>query len=116
MTKEFLRLEEKKEETISMKENPEMAELAEEEVKELETQQEAILKQAEEILHKEVEEEKFPNEIILEVRAGAGGDEASIFAYQLAEAYQRYAEKNNWTVKKLEESHRKSLGVNCNFI
>ncbi len=102
---EFLRLEEKKEETISMKENPEMAELAEEEVKELETQQEAILKQAEEILHKEVEEEKFPNEIILEVRAGAGGDEASIFAYQLAEAYQRYAEKNNWTVKKLEESH-----------
>jgi len=101
---EFIRLEEKKEEAMEMKNNPEMAELADEEIKEIESQQEAISKQVEEILNKEVEEEKFPNEIILEVRAGAGGDEASIFAYQLAEMYQRFAEKKGWGVKKLEES------------
>jgi peptide chain release factor 1 len=101
---EFLRLEDKKEEAEKLKEDPEMAELAEDDIKQLEDQQEVISKQIEEILEKEKEEEKFPNEIILEVRAGAGGDEASIFAYQLAGMYQRYAEKNGWSVKKLEES------------
>lgn len=101
---EYLRLEEQKAESLKLKENPEMAELAEEEIKQIEEQQLGISNQIEEILEKEKEEEKFPNEIILEVRAGAGGDEASIFAYQLAEMYQRYAEKNNWSVRKMEES------------
>ncbi|MCC7469645.1 MAG: PCRF domain-containing protein, partial [Bacteroidetes bacterium] len=45
-------------------------------------------------------EEKFPNEIMLEVRAGAGGDEAALFARQLAEMYERYAQKQNWTWKR----------------
>ncbi len=39
---------------------------------------------------------KVINKIILEIRAGAGGDEAAIFAGDLARMYQRYAEKNNW--------------------
>ncbi|MEK7181466.1 MAG: PCRF domain-containing protein [Patescibacteria group bacterium] len=34
--------------------------------------------------------------LILEIRAGAGGDEASIFAGDLARMYQRYAQKKNW--------------------
>ncbi len=34
--------------------------------------------------------------IILEIRAGAGGDEAAIFAGDLARMYQKYAAKNNW--------------------
>jgi peptide chain release factor 1 len=101
---EYLRLEEKKEESQKLLEQEDMKELAEAEISELEEQQEAISKQVKEILDKEIEEEKFPNEIILEVRAGAGGDEASIFAYQLADAYQRFAEKNGWSVKKLNES------------
>jgi len=101
---EYLRLEEKKEVAKNLKENPEMADLAEEEIKDLESQQSAIFEQVKEILDKEKQEEQFPNEIILEVRAGAGGDEASIFAYQLAEMYQRYAEKRGWSVRKLDES------------
>lgn len=101
---EYLRLEEKKEESKKLLESEEMKELAEEELADLESQQEAIAKQIEDILNKEVEEEKFPNEIILEVRAGAGGDEASIFAYQLAEMYERYAEKQGWFIRKMEES------------
>ncbi|MCL4405538.1 PCRF domain-containing protein [Patescibacteria group bacterium] len=36
------------------------------------------------------------NKIILEIRAGAGGDEASLFAGDLARMYQRYAAKRGW--------------------
>ena len=36
------------------------------------------------------------NKIILEIRAGAGGDEAAIFAADLAKMYQKYAAKNGW--------------------
>ena len=36
------------------------------------------------------------NEIVLEVRAGAGGDEASLFAWELAHMYERFAEKKGW--------------------
>src|SRR3989344_4125477 len=36
------------------------------------------------------------NKIILEIRAGAGGDEASIFANDLVRMYERYAQKRGW--------------------
>jgi peptide chain release factor 1 len=101
---ELERLEKSKEETRELFNNPEMKDLAEEELKSIEEQQSLFLNQIEENLKKEEEEEEFPNEIILEVRAGAGGDEASIFAYQLASMYERYAEKKGWNVTKLEES------------
>ncbi len=84
--------------------DPAMKEIAEEELKNIATQRLAYENQAEAILKAEKEEEKFPNEIMLEVRAGAGGDEASLFAYELAEMYQRYAEKEGWAVKKDYES------------
>jgi peptide chain release factor 1 len=47
--------------------------------------------------------EEFPNEIILEVRAGAGGDEATLFAEALANMYVGYAVKQGWQVTKLDE-------------
>ena len=36
------------------------------------------------------------NEIVLEVRAGAGGDEASLFAWELAHMYEKYSEMQGW--------------------
>lgn len=42
--------------------------------------------------------------IMLEIRAGAGGDEASIWAGDLVRLYSRYAESQGWTVKLLSES------------
>lgn len=42
------------------------------------------------------------NKIILEVRAGAGGDEAAIFAGDLARMYQRYAAKRGWNFSILD--------------
>lgn len=49
------------------------------------------------------------NSIILEIRAGAGGKEASLFASDLAQMYKKYAEKQNWQVSLIDES-RDSLG------
>jgi peptide chain release factor 1 len=50
---------------------------------------------------------KNPNDdknIMLEVRAGTGGDEAGIWAGDLVRMYSRYAERQNWRVKLLSES------------
>ncbi len=56
-----------------------------------------------------VETEEFPNEIVLEVRAGAGGEEASLFAKELAEMYTLYASLQGWGVSPLYSSES-SLG------
>ncbi|MBU2109791.1 PCRF domain-containing protein [Patescibacteria group bacterium] len=44
------------------------------------------------------------NTIILEIRAGAGGKEASLFAADLAQMYSKYAEQQGWKVSMLDES------------
>lgn len=49
------------------------------------------------------------NKIILEIRAGAGGDEATIFAQDLARMYQRYAVKRNWGFVVID-SNENALG------
>lgn len=50
------------------------------------------------------ENEDLPNEVILEVRAGAGGEEAALFAKELAHMYMFYAKKQNWGVRILYTS------------
>jgi peptide chain release factor 1 len=50
---------------------------------------------------------KDPNDdknIILEIRAGAGGDEASLFAYELFRAYSHYAQAKGWNVEVMSIS------------
>ncbi len=79
-------------------------EMAEEEIKKLEESRTTLLSQMEEIIKGEEETILEPKEMVLEVRAGAGGDEAAIFARELAEMYMRYAEKNGWTWKPLDDS------------
>lgn len=44
------------------------------------------------------------NKVILEIRAGTGGDEAAIFAGDLARMYQRYAAKRGWIFKILDSN------------
>lgn len=105
LASEYERLLAVKESTQKMlEEDPSMKEMIEEEIKNTEVQIEGLKAQLEAIVKSEREEEKFPNEIMLEVRAGAGGDEASLFAYQLAEMYQRFAEKQGWQWKTEYES------------
>jgi peptide chain release factor 1 len=42
--------------------------------------------------------------VIVEIRAGTGGDEAALFAADLFRIYSRYAEKRNWTIEVLSEN------------
>ncbi len=45
----------------------------------------------------------FPNEIILELRAGAGGDEADIFAHDLADMYISFAKSKGWQASEITD-------------
>jgi len=83
--------------------DPAMASIAAEEIASLQLQQSALIGQLKAIEEGEKEEEEFPHEIILEARAGAGGDEAALFALQLIEMYERFVESRGWSVKKLDE-------------
>ncbi|MFH1473001.1 MAG: PCRF domain-containing protein [bacterium] len=106
----FVRLDtEEKEIREILKNDPTMKALSEEELREIETQKATLLKQMENILTVGEKEEEFPNEIVLEVRAGAGGEEASLFARELADMYIKYAGFKNWGVKTLYTSES-SLG------
>ena len=77
--------------------------LAEAELKELRKKQ---IKTEEELkmllLPKDPNDEK---DVLLEIRAGAGGDEASLFAQDLFRMYSRFAEKKNWKLEVLTTSY-----------
>lgn len=100
---ERLLMEEEELKTLAEKDVA-MKEMAAEEVKELTRRREELCAQMEEIAKADEAAEEFPNELVLEVRAGAGGDEASLFARELAEMYQRYAETKGWQTRLLHES------------
>ena len=94
----------KEEETNSLLSDTDMREIAEEELKNIREQKENLWKEMSEILDKEKVEEDKPKAIILEIAAGAGGDESSLFAAELANMYQNFALKNRCSFEKLDES------------
>jgi peptide chain release factor 1 len=81
-----------------------LGELAAEDLARVEDQKQQLIAEIERITKAEDAQEEFPNQIILEVRAGVGGDEASLFAYELAHMYSLYAEQHGWAVRNLYES------------
>ena len=93
-----------------MESDESLLEMGKEELETIEIQKKGIAKQLENILASEKEEEEFPNEVVLEVRAGTGGDEASLFALDLAEMYQKYAELKGWSVMTVHESKSSAGG------
>ncbi len=93
-----------------MERDASMKSLGEEELKNLTLQKDNLITQMDKILETEKKEDEFPNEIIIEIRAGAGGDEASLFASDLSEMYRRYAEKKGWSFRKVGESVSASGG------
>ena len=77
-----------------------MRELAGEEVAELEGSNAELLEKLRlMLLPKDPRDRK---NVIVEIRAGAGGDEAGIFAGDLMRLYTRYAESNRWKVEMLD--------------
>lgn len=102
---EFERLEKEEAEIrILMDADESLKELSVEELQTIQVQKDALLLQMQDILKGEEEEEEFPNEIILEVRAGAGGEEASLFAEELAKMYLAYGENHGWQSAVIDES------------
>ena len=86
--------------------DPEMKEMAEEELKGLEARREELENKIRLLLLP-----KDPNDsrnVILEIRAGTGGDESALFSGDLFRMYSRFAEKNRWKVELLScsESER----------
>ena len=93
----------------AMLDDPEMRDLATEELTELEARQpemEAALQLA--LLPKD-EADKRP--AIVEIRPGTGGDEAALFAGDLLRMYQRYAEAHGWKFELIEEQVSELGGI-----
>ncbi|MDR9391527.1 MAG: peptide chain release factor 1 [Trueperaceae bacterium] len=82
--------------------DPDLADLARDELATLETQRadlDATLRDA--LAPKDPYDGK---DVILEIRAAAGGDEASLFARELLDAYRRYAERRGFVLEMLDAS------------
>jgi peptide chain release factor 1 len=81
---------------------PDLKELAEMELKELEKKKEILQEELQILLlPKDPHDEK---NVIMEIRAGAGGDEASLFAQDLFRMYSRFAENQGWKTDVLNTS------------
>jgi len=90
-------------------EDAEMRHLAQEEEKQLTERKTAVEHELKLLLlPKDPNDEK---NIILEIRAGTGGDEAAIFAGDLFRMYSRYAESQGWKVEVMESSPSSMGGV-----
>jgi peptide chain release factor 1 len=90
--------------------DPEMAELAKEEIERLTEQLDGQFAEMDKIIESNKEEEVRPYGVMLEVRAGAGGDEASLFAAELASMYLKYAEVNKWQTLRVNVSESEAGG------
>src|SRR5215218_219414 len=82
--------------------DPDMRELAQEELKALVMRRDALVANLKVLLVP-----KDPNDdknIILEIRAGTGGDEAALFAGELFRMYSKYAERQGWRIEVMSSS------------
>ncbi|PJA33905.1 MAG: peptide chain release factor 1 [Candidatus Zambryskibacteria bacterium CG_4_9_14_3_um_filter_40_16] len=101
----------KEEEAVSVlnENDASMKELVNEELVKIKEQKDVLKKQMDNILKSEEIEKEFPNEILLEIRAGVGGEEAALFAEKLAQMYKKYSEIQGWLWSMINES-RSALG------
>jgi peptide chain release factor 1 len=94
---------------VSKETDAEMRALMEEEILSLKKQLEEISASLKILLLP-----KDPNDdknVIMEIRAGAGGEEASLFAYELYRMYVKFAEKNRWKTEEIENSSTELGGI-----
>lgn len=99
-----------------MKENAEITNNeSDNEMKQMAMEENIKLSKEKEVLEKELEVLLLPQDpnddknVIVEIRAGAGGDESALFAGDLFRMYSRYAENNGWKTS-IMDSHRTGTG------
>ena len=83
-------------------EDPEIRKLADQEIQELNLQTQKMKKQIELLLLPKDPDDS--RNIIIEIRAGTGGDEAALFARDLFQMYAHYSESQKWRLKLMNES------------
>ncbi len=87
---------------LAHEEDPELRQLARDEIAALEEQTEALEVALKELLvPRDPEDEK---DVIFEIRAGTGGDEAALFAGDLYRMYTRYFQRQGWEVEVVDEN------------
>ncbi len=89
-------------ELLSMETDKEILELAREEIDEMEGQEEALLEEIKTLLFQD--DTHAGRDLIVEIRAGTGGDEASLFAGDLYRMYQKFAESKGQKIEILSSS------------
>jgi len=90
--------------------DPSMAELAREELVTIESERKTVYEEMERIAHAAEEEETKPYGVLLEVRAGVGGEEAALFAENLSHMYLKFAEIKGWGTITMSESRASQGG------
>lgn len=102
---EALRLTQKIAETEQMaSDDAEVATLALEEISLLKESLADIEGKIKAIIEKDKDEERKPKGFMMEIRAGAGGEESALFAHTLAEMYEKYAFIRHWSFTKIDTS------------
>jgi peptide chain release factor 1 len=104
LAEEYERLAREKEDAMTAAgEDAELLTIAGEDAARIEARQQELLSEIGRILEKEREEEALPKAIVLEFRAAAGGDEATLFARELKSMYEKYAESKRWPVRPIDD-------------
>ncbi len=96
-------------ELVAQSDDAELVEFAQMEITELSGKSEQILQQIKDALV--MADDAVIDSIIIEIRPGTGGDEASLFVRDLFEMYSRYAERNHWKLEVLSLSGMERSGL-----
>ncbi|HEY1041304.1 MAG TPA: PCRF domain-containing protein [Candidatus Paceibacterota bacterium] len=108
--KEIERLYGMIEESELLRDDPELGSMVDAEIANIQKQIADLEQYIYDIQKQDELAEQFPSELMLEIRAGAGGDEASLFAFELAEMYQKYAELKGWRASIVDASENEVGG------
>ena len=110
--KEYKKIEQDKlgaEELYKVETDPVMKEMLEEEIYDCKRRMEGVVEELKILLIP-----KDPNDdknVILEIRAGAGGEEAALFAYELYRMYVKYVERNRWRAEEIDSNTTELGGI-----
>lgn len=96
------------EEIIKTSGDEDLVKMATDETSELQKKNQALEKELKDILFPD-ERAKYKN-VIIEIRAGAGGDEASLFVGELFKMYSRYAQKKGWETAIIDQNETDAGG------
>jgi peptide chain release factor 1 len=107
--REYKRAQKELEDTKALLDDPDVREIARADLPALQSRADQLHERLKVLLLP-----KDPNDersVILEVRAGAGGDEAGLFAQQLLRMYLRYAERKRWKTTLMDSSENAAGGI-----